>query len=159
MQHDDMSVSVSVLMFMMNIDDDDICEACKKSASPWDCTHKNDSIGEWKSERKIRETMLFYKPEQRHLMMRELRGIPSDANRELLVRKVREQFRDAPPVSIQRAPRAIYLGIDPGGGGPGEMGLVATIESITEYGKPITAVGIFYFYFFLWCWWWWRRRW
>lgn len=128
----------------------DICKACKKSASPWDCNHKPDSIGEWKSERKIQESMLFYKPEQRHLMMRELRGVPTDANRELLMRDVRERFRNAPPLQIKQAPRAIYLGIDPGGGGPGEMGIVATIESISEHGRPVTVVSLhFSFYYFV----------
>lgn len=75
--------------------------------------------------------------------MRELRGVPSDANRELIQRSLRDRFRDEAPVEIVRRPPVIYLGIDPGGGGSGELGIVATTETINEHARKITAVCYF----------------
>lgn len=83
--------------------------------------------------------MLFYRPGQKHIAMRELMGQQSTENGGLIPISWIDQLH-ASEIDVQDRPRCIYLGIDPGGGGPGELGVIGLIETLhPEYGTRLAV--------------------
>lgn len=121
----------------------EICKACKKSEKPWKCEHKSYNTSSNKSTAKRRETELLYPPNKKHIAMRELFGQAAGGSGGLIPDDD-IQVLHSNICSIELPPRAIYLGIDPGGGGPGELGIVAMVETMTPEG-PRTVVRIIFF--------------
>lgn len=122
----------------------EVCKACLASAKPWKCTHMSERISGSKSEAARRQTMLFYRPGQKHVAMRELMGQQASGNGGLLASEWVEAFH-ASEVLLRDRPRAIYLGIDPGGGGPGELGVVGIVETMSMERGAQLAVGFLFF--------------
>jgi hypothetical protein len=121
----------------------EVCKACLKTAKPFQCTHMDDRISGSKSADARKQTMLFYGPGEKHVAMRELMGQQAGGNSGLLPQDRIERFH-ASSIIISDMPRAIYIGIDPGGGGPGELGIVGIAETMSmEYGQKL-AVRFFF---------------
>ena len=111
----------------------EICKACKASEKPWKCTHKSYNISSNKSTAKRKETLLLYRENQKHVAMRELYGVAAGGSGGLIPDSDIEQLRNNIS-KLNKPARCIYLGIDPGGGGPGDLGIVGMVETITETG-------------------------
>jgi len=139
--------------FLINIKDPDtgkllfnvvhlveICKACRNSSNPLGCTHKYDEMSGNKSAAKRKETMRFYRPEQKHIAQRELLGQQASGSTGLIPKERIERFSTS-SVIIPLVPnfRCIYLGIDPGGGGPGELGIVGMAELVTDIGPKLVV--------------------
>jgi hypothetical protein len=88
--------------------------------------------------------MLFYRPGQKHVAMRELMGQQASDTGGLLPDEWVSNFHDS-CVNLEDRPRAIYLGIDPGGGGPGELGIIGIAETMSMQNGPKLAVGLLFF--------------
>jgi len=106
----------------------EICKACKESEKPYRCTHKAYNTSSNKGRSQIKETLALYRDNQRHVAMRELFGQAASGAGGLFPQEYIDRFTNAVD-SLDVAPRCIYLGIDPSGGGIGEMGVVAMIET------------------------------
>lgn len=128
----------------------EVCKSCLKSSKPWKCSHMSDRISGSKSEAARKQTMLFYRPGQKHVAMRELMGQQASDTSGLIPDEWIKTFHNS-TVDIKDRPRAIYLGIDPGGGGPGELGVIGIAETLSpEHGArlAVSAVCVWcYFYF------------
>ena len=125
----------------------EVCKSCLVSAKPWKCSHMAERISGSKSEAARKQTMLFYRPGQKHVMMRELLGQQSSESGGLIPAIWIERFHTSEMVPEDR-PRAIYLGIDPGGGGPGELGVIAVAETMSMQYGPRLVVSFFIAFFF-----------
>jgi hypothetical protein len=99
-----------------------ICKTCAASETPTACTHKNYLLPAWKSTTKTKRMKAFYGAGQDHVYAREILGEIASGARGAYNAKLLARVRALPRYAMRAAPRALYFGIDPGGGGPGEMG-------------------------------------
>lgn len=112
----------------------EICKKCRnESDKPWKCTHKAYNTSSNKGRSKIKETLTLYRDNQKHVAMRELFGQAASGTGGLLPAEYIEQFKNSIS-ALETPPRCIYLGIDPSGGGLGELGVVAMVEDISARG-------------------------
>jgi len=147
--------------FMMNIKDPDtgdylinsielqeVCRACKAAGKALTCTHKIYAMSSNKSQGKRAAVQAFYEGDD-HLAERELLGQTADDSTGLLPPERIQRFlsrRIKLPVNPNIA--CVYLAIDPGGGGPGKMGIVAMVSVHTEYGDGLVVKKILFIIFF-----------
>jgi len=114
----------------------EVCKKCRESDEPLNCKHKLDMMSGNKSSEKRDITHLFYREEDRHLAMRELMGQRADGSSGRLMENWIKNFSmTREPISMR--PRCVYLGIDPGGGGAGELGITGMVE---HNGKMMVTV-------------------
>lgn len=123
----------------------EVCKACRRSAKPWKCTHMSDRISTVKSEAARRQTMLFYRAGQKHVAQRELMG-QSATNSGSVLHEDWIQAFGASSIPLVTQPRCIYLAIDPGGGGPGELGIIAMVETASREGTRLAVSKKTFFY-------------
>lgn len=119
----------------------EVCKSCLKTSKPWKCSHMSERISGSKSEAARKQTMLFYRPGQKHVAMRELMGQQNSETGGLIPVEWMENFHTS-SIPVEDRPRAIYLGIDPGGGGPGELGVIGIAETISLEHGPRLAVSM-----------------
>lgn len=86
-----------------------------------------------KTRSKIKETMSLYRANQTHVMMREILGQSASGQGGILPQQYIDDFIKSVD-TLENAPRCIYLAIDPAGGGTGEMGIVALVETWGDTG-------------------------
>lgn len=117
----------------------EVCKACKKTDKPWKCTHMADRISGSKSQASRDQTLLFYRDGQQAVALRELFGEQSKNTSGLLPEPWIERFLKS-EIHIKDPVRALYLAVDPGGGGPGELGIVGIVETLSvEYGARLAV--------------------
>jgi hypothetical protein len=120
----------------------EVCPACLAGDKPWQCTHTPDKISGSKTRKSRAITSLFYGDGDEAIGGRELYGVGNKASNNLLLSKVIERFR-ASSVKVVDQVRALYLAIDPGGGGPGDLGIVGIVETNSERGPRLAVSFIF----------------
>lgn len=98
-----------------------ICKKCSEAGIGWKCTHKNYKLPQWKSPKKNKKLRAFYGGLE-HVFMREMQGEIASGTQGAYTPKLLARARALPPYVLQARPRALYWAIDPGGGGPGELG-------------------------------------
>lgn len=116
----------------------EICESCKALEKPWLCKHQTDRISSNKDPHKRDKTLLFYRDNQGAQIVREFFGQQSQNRDQLLLPEWIEKFHSR-SVHITDAVRALYMAVDPGGGGPGELGVVAIAETDTAQGPKLVV--------------------
>ena len=110
-----------------------ICSKCQETETPWLCTHLNYKLPAWKSAKKTNRMKAFYGEGQEHLHLREILGEVADSSRGAIASSLIKRFRVLEPRPILHPPKAIYMAVDPGGGGAGEMGIVACVDIDGEF--------------------------
>jgi len=116
----------------------EVCKSCRRSAKPWKCTPMSDRISTITSEAARRQTMLFYRAGQEHVAQRELMG-QAASNSGNLIHDSWIGTLKTRCIDIVVPPRCVYLAIDPGGGGPGELGVIAMVETPTPVGDRLAV--------------------
>jgi hypothetical protein len=106
----------------------EVCDACLKTETPWTCVHAQDRLSWSKSKAARDETSLFYRKGQDAVRGRELFGIANKNTSNLLPSTHVDLFFNS-SIHITEPARVLYLAIDPGGGGPGELGLVGVVDA------------------------------
>lgn len=116
----------------------EVCEACLKTDTPWTCVHAQDRLSWSKSKAARDETSLFYRKGQDAVRGRELFGIANKNTSNLLPPSHVDLFFKS-SVHITVPARVLYLAIDPGGGGPGELGIVGLVDTMVSSGPTAGA--------------------
>lgn len=111
----------------------EVCKACLETETPWKCVHTQDRLSGSKSKAARDQTSLFYRNGQGAVQARELFGIASKNNTGLLPPAHVEMFFKS-SVHISAPVPVLYLAIDPGGGGSGEMGVVGLVDTVITEG-------------------------
>lgn len=122
----------------------EVCIKCRAGDKPWQCTHQPDRISGSKTRKSRDITKLFYSDGDGEIGGRELYGVGNKNTNNLLLTRLVQQFRKS-SVKIQRRVRALYLAIDPGGGGPGDLGIVGVAETNGEQGPRLAVIFNFLF--------------
>lgn len=107
----------------------EVCKACMESETPWKCVHTQDRLSGSKSKAARDQTALFYRTGQGAVQARELFGIASKNNTGLLQPGQVDLFWKS-SVHISAPVPVLYLAIDPGGGGSGEMGIIGLVDTV-----------------------------
>jgi hypothetical protein len=114
----------------------DPCEPCKKTETPWLCSHKTDELPPWKSMRKQSKYLPIYEGNE-HVNLREQWGIEADSTKVAFKKNQIKEFAKRPEITCDVTPNVIFLSSDPAGGGQSEMGLCAAYfdkgEMIVSY--------------------------
>src|SRR5690606_10484230 len=105
-----------------------ICKDCAKTETPWTCEHKNYMLPPWKSSGKTARMKAFYGEGDEHKLARETYGLIASGTRAVFAKRLVDEFERRPLYHIAQVPRIIYCGIDPGGGGPGQLGITFICE-------------------------------
>lgn len=116
----------------------EICKACRGTDKAWKCEHKSTAMSGNKSAAKRKDTLSFYRSNQKHIAMRELYGKASDGNGGLIPERLIKRLKES-SVPIDKPARAVYIGVDPGGGGDGKTGLCAIVETLTDRGAKLAV--------------------
>lgn len=104
-----------------------VCEACRKTSTPWLCNHMAYDIPPWKSVKKQKRMEYIYEGQQ-HRNLRENFGQIAGSGRQAFKDELIEKFKAMPPVRITKQPNVVFLGADPGGGGPSDLALTAMAQ-------------------------------
>lgn len=112
----------------------EVCDDCRGTPHAWQCNHAPDRISGSKTRKSRTESLLFYQDGDEEIGGRELFGVGNKNSNNLLLSEVITKFRES-VVEIRNPVRALYLGIDPGGGGPGDLGICGIVETMTESGS------------------------
>lgn len=128
-----------------------VCEACKKTSTPWKCTHMTDTLPPWLSEDKHAKIRNFLPPE---LIGRETMGITMSDSSKAFEPTLVESFVKASPAKLPRSvferiyydtlrknpngvraltaeefpSGAIYVAVDPSGGGASEYAIASVMH-------------------------------
>lgn len=111
----------------------EVCKSCLAGKTPWKCTHNQDRISASKSKAARDQTLALYRDGQQAVALRELFGQASKNTTNLIPTEHSDLFKKS-TVHITDPVRALYIGIDPGGGGPGELGVVGIAETFDNQG-------------------------
>ena len=108
------------------------------------CALSADRISGSKSQASRDQTLLFYRDGQQAVAMRELFGQQTANTSGLLADKwIEGLFTSEIHIAETETVRALYMAVDPGGGGPGELGVVGIVETVSaQYGARL-AVCVF----------------
>jgi len=116
----------------------EICKDCRGTEKAADCTHMMDNISKNKNAARRRQTAACYPPNRSANRDQELFGITQTYSKGLvppeLIEDLSKNIED-----LRHPARCVYLGIDPGGGGDGKLGIVGVAEQLTEYGQIFTV--------------------
>jgi len=119
-----------------------ICEECRKGPRPLWCPHKIHKMSDGKSMDKISKLAAFYTGDV-STMLQELFGVATSSDSTFFTEEEIHNIIHGVPISINARPPCIYLAIDPGGGGPGELSAVAMVEVA---GKFVVKKTLFIFF-------------
>jgi len=101
------------------------CEDCKKLGKPEQCTHMFHHLPPWQSARKHIKIRAMMSDEQQ-LMQRETMGLATDQFGRAFTASSINAFVERPTKPVPQAgPRAIFITIDPSGGGKSHFALVS----------------------------------
>lgn len=104
-----------------------VCEACAKTTTPWLCNHKAYDIPPWKSAKKQKRFSYIYEGQQ-YRNLRENFGVIAGSGRQAFKNDLLDKFKNALPITITRKPTVVFIGADPGGGGPSDLALTGMIK-------------------------------
>jgi hypothetical protein len=104
----------------------EVCADCKKRKVPEECTHMLLNKSELKTRERTAAALAMYPPEHRDIGEREILGMPGRVVGHLTEAEI-EDFLTSAPYDIEFAPNAIFIGIDPGGGGKSHTAICAYI--------------------------------
>ncbi len=104
-----------------------VCEACAKTTTPYLCNHKAYDIPPWKSVKKQKRFSTIYEGQQ-YRNLRENMGVIAGSGRQAFKTELIDKFKSSLPITITRKPRVVFLGADPGGGGPSDLALTGMIQ-------------------------------
>ena len=115
----------------------EVCAECLKTDKPWKCPHTMDRISGSKSKADRDITLKLIRDEG--VRMREMFGQQTKADNKWLKDEWMQRFHNS-KVPIDHPVRAVYMGIDPGGGGDSEMALTAIAETYSkEFGTRLAV--------------------
>ena len=104
----------------------EVCPKCLLTDKPWKCTHRSDQISGSKSQYDRDITLLMFRNAQ-STAVRELFGQQTQSKDNLLQDEWIERFYKS-SATFEHSVRALYMGVDPGGGGSGQMGVCVIAE-------------------------------
>lgn len=104
-----------------------VCEPCQKTTTPWLCNHMAFDIPPWKSVKKQKRMEYIYEGQQ-HRNLRENFGQIAGNGRQAFKQELIDKFARRPPQRILGKVNVIFLGADPGGGGPSDLAMTAMIR-------------------------------
>jgi len=104
-----------------------VCEACSKTSSPWLCNHMAYSVPPWKSQKRLKRMEYIYEG-QEFRNLRENMGVVAGSGRQAFNQKLIDKFVNAPKYKVIRKPNIIFIGADPGGGGPSDLAMTAMMN-------------------------------
>jgi hypothetical protein len=104
-----------------------ICKDCRATETPQDCTHLNYKMPAWKSAKRTDKLRLLYAGND-HEFMREIKGEIANEAQGAYASGLIKRFMELPLFTLRQVPKALYWGIDPGGGGPGETGHALIVD-------------------------------
>lgn len=106
------------------------CEDCAETQRPWECTHKRHEIASWKDPvRTDRWYMPYIVANKENILMQEQFSIGGMKDNLVFNTNLVNALDKRPPIVIDRPVDAIYLAIDPAGGGPGsDMSITAMAQ-------------------------------
>lgn len=108
----------------------DPCEDCAASQQPWTCTHKHHEIAAWKDPVRMARWQHAYVVANRMTdLMQENFSTGGMKDNLVFNTKLVDALEKRPKVAINSDVAAIYLAIDPAGGGPGsDMAITAIAQ-------------------------------
>lgn len=121
-----------------------VCAECKSSKNPENCTHMVNSMSGRKNKAILDDVMNLYPESEKTTANAELLGIqepPKSILRQSDINSV--LFSDR--VMIRHPVRAVWIGIDPGGGGFSHMGVCVYVE-YTYLGPNLLVVCLLLFF-------------
>jgi len=121
----------------------EVCKSCRNTDKAYSCEHKSTAMSGNKSAAKRKDTLSFYRPNQKHIAMRELYGATTDGGGGLISERLIQRLQES-TITVNGPVRAVYIGIDPGGGGEGKLGVCAMVETLSDRGAKL-AVSLAHF--------------
>jgi hypothetical protein len=100
----------------------DPCDACKKTETPWLCSHKTEELPPWKSMKKQSKFLPIYEGNE-HLNLREQWGMEADSTSLAFKKERVKSFAERELYSVGENPKVIWLASDPAGAGRSEHGI------------------------------------
>jgi hypothetical protein len=97
-----------------------VCEDCKRSAHPENCTHMKHLLPRWKSGAKQDMVKQIYGDNATD-MLRESMGVTTNDACSVFAQRWIDNFKARPPYSFTNRPKYVFTGCDPNGGGESEM--------------------------------------
>ena len=109
-----------------------VCEDCKASANPQDCTHMKHLLPKWKSGAKQDMVRLIY-GENSADMLRESMGVTTNDTSSIFQENWLNTFASRPEYCPSGAPVVIYVACDPNGGGSSQMAIVSLYQDRNNF--------------------------
>lgn len=106
----------------------DPCDMCKAGPTPEACTHKQDELASWKDPRKMARLAKVYRAVGGEAILQgELHTMPKQSTSTLFPSHIYSDMLGSRPKVVDPRDRinAVYVGIDPAGGGKCEFALTA----------------------------------
>ena len=132
-----------------------VCEDCKASANPSQCTHMKHLLPKWKSGAKqgkiihfiffpqasLYTLTLFYFQDMVRLiygdnsadMLRESMGVTTNDTASIFQENWLNLFASRPPYRSLSPPKVIYIACDPNGGGSSQMAIVSSYQQTNKF--------------------------
>lgn len=114
----------------------EVCKACRNTDKAYSCEHKGTAMSGNKSAAKRKDTLSFYR--NKDVAQRELYGLATDGQGGLIPERLIKRLQQS-TVVVDKPARAVYIGIDPGGGGQGKLGFCALVETLTDRGAKLAV--------------------
>jgi len=122
------------------------CEDCAASQKPWICTHKQHEIASWKDPVRMGKWQKPYETANRMSdLMQESFSIGGKKDKLVFNSKLVEALENRPKIPINSQVNALYMAIDPAGGGSGSQ---MAITVMAQY-KSLFVVSFFLRDFFI----------
>ena len=129
----------------------DPCEDCKKTETPWLCSHKTEELPPWKSMKKQSKFLPIYEGNE-HLNLREQWGMEADSTSSAFKKETVQALADRQLYKGVVKPKIIWLASDPAGAGASEHGICGAyfdggkmiVSNFKEKGKGIKFILIYY---------------
>jgi hypothetical protein len=118
---------------------DEVCKACRAAGTSLSCMHKLHKMSGNKSVGTRAATLALFPAGNRSQAEKELLNVDTGAGNHLLKESDINKFINS-MIHVTKKPRCIYIGIDPGGGGLGHMGLCAIAEQPTVDGDTLAVI-------------------
>jgi|TARA_B110000908_G_scaffold157944_1_gene198563 hypothetical protein len=109
-----------------------VCEDCKASANPSQCTHMKHLLPKWKSGAKQDMVRLIY-GENSADMLRESMGVTTNDTASIFQENWLNAFASRPPYRSLSPPKVIYIACDPNGGGSSQMAIVSSYQQTNKF--------------------------
>jgi len=109
-----------------------VCEDCKASANPQDCTHMKHLLPKWKSGAKQDMVRLIY-GENSADMLRESMGVTTNDTSSIFQENWLNLFASRPTYQSSSRPTVIFVACDPNGGGSSQMAIVSLYQDRNNF--------------------------